>query len=117
MGPESHIMVKFLRYLGFNQAANEYAESLRSGREVSLHATLYTAVDELIELSQQIPESARGSSNFFAIEQAKLFEIVVNKYNLRQLSSPYPEMRIEVLDSPAPDELGDVRRVYEPTTP
>ena len=83
MNPENHVVVKFLRFLQFNEAADMFVESLLNPNVViSFHSNVDAAVTELLERNNQL-----HLDSFFASKQADLFKEIAEKYHLHQLSS------------------------------
>lgn len=85
MNPEDHLVVNFLLFLNFNEAANKLVESLlKPGMKISLHKDINYAVSELLERNNKLP-----LNSFFGFQQAVLFKEIANKYNLHQLNTPF----------------------------
>ncbi|WP_454783597.1 hypothetical protein [Legionella sp. WA2022007384] len=90
MNPEDHLVVRFLRFWKFNNAADTFVKSLFDPSiRISFHEDVKSAIAELYTLNNQLPldsTSIYGLNTFFK-NQNDLFEKVGNKYRLAQFSS------------------------------
>lgn len=89
MNPEHHLVVKFLRYWNFNDAANLFVESISdTDIKISFHKTVENAIAELSDLNNELSLNSTSTSglNAFFKNQQDLFEKVGKKYQLSQLS-------------------------------
>ncbi|WED44365.1 hypothetical protein [Legionella cardiaca] len=83
MDPEKHLTVRFLRFLKFDDAADLFVQSLLSPEVgISLHSKINTAVTELAECINTLPQDG-----FFAFKMADLFTEIADKHQLHQLDS------------------------------
>ncbi|KTD06960.1 hypothetical protein [Legionella jamestowniensis] len=89
MNPEDHLVVKFLRYWNFNDAANLFRESISdTDIKISFHKTVENAIAELSERNNELSLNSTSISglNAFFKNQKDLFEKIGKKYQLSQLS-------------------------------
>ncbi|ASQ46833.1 hypothetical protein [Legionella clemsonensis] len=91
MNPEDHLVIRFLRYWNFNNAANLFIKSLfNSNIKISFHEALENAITELSKRNNESPPlndtSTAGLIVFFK-RQNDLFEEIGRKYQLSQLNS------------------------------
>ena len=90
MNPEDHLVVRFLRFWNFKNAADIFVKSLFDPSiKISFHEDVKNAIGELSNRSYKLSldsTSAHGLHAFFK-SQDDLFKEVGNKYLLAQLSS------------------------------
>jgi hypothetical protein len=83
MNPESHLIVRFLRFLNFNEAADLMVRSLlKEIGKIDFCEEFDKAKDELLMRVNELP-----LGGFFDSRQASLFAEISQKYNLKSLSS------------------------------
>lgn len=90
MNPEDHLVVRFLRFWGFNNAANVLVKSICSlHTKVSFHANVENAITELTNCSNALPLDTNSivSRTAFFQNQVKLFKEIGEKYGFNSLRS------------------------------
>ncbi|WP_131780904.1 hypothetical protein [Legionella gresilensis] len=83
MDPINHLLVRFLRFLGFNHAANMAVEELLGGNQANIHPDIIQATDLIVKKMD-----LNSNANFFPRVQSNenvVFQRVAEQFNLFNL--------------------------------
>ncbi|KTC76958.1 hypothetical protein [Legionella brunensis] len=87
MNPENHMVVRLLRHLNFNMAADKLVDSLLGDDEVFIHPDVLAAADQI-----QRRMSLSTNEGLFAANDPQnmkvIFDRVAQQFNLSSLDNP-----------------------------
>ena len=94
MNPEDYLMVQFLRFLKFHEAADQYVRFLLNECQISIHPDIVMALD-LIDKRMKVHFSPffKASTDMHP-KRDIIFQRVAEQFNLSELTNVFTEIQM-----------------------